>query len=560
MKRVIAVLLIALPLAAASPDPVRARHGMVASSTEISSQIGVDVMKKGGNAVDAAVAVAFALAVTWPAAGNIGGGGFMLIRNADGTTDAIDYRERAPLAATRDMYLDANGKVIKGATTDGYKAVGVPGTVAGLALAHKRHGKLPWRDLVEPAVKLAQDGFIVNDYLAGVFAEKETQEKLNPWPESRRIFLRDGKLYTMGERLKQPELAVTLARIRDNPRDFYEGLTAKRIVADMQAHGGLITSKDLATYEPTVRKALTGSYRGHDLIMMPPPSAGGIGLVQMLHMLEPYDVASMPWQSAQQIHLQVEVMRRFFADRSEFISDPDFTKVPVAALTSREYADARRKTIDLEHASKSSDVGPGNPAGSEPSHTTHFAIVDKDGAMVSNTYTINDWFGAGVTAKGTGILLNDEMDDFTAQPGVPNVYGLLQSEKNAIEPRKRPLSSMTPLIMLDHGKPWVAVGAAGGPRIISTVLQIVIALVDYGMNLQEALDAPRVHHQWMPDEIWWEPRGVNADTRAILERMGHKFREKAENLSDANAVEIEPATGLRIGASDPRRGGVAVGY
>jgi gamma-glutamyltranspeptidase/glutathione hydrolase len=254
------------------------------------------------------------------------------------------------------------------------------------------------------------------------------------------------------------------------------------------------------------------------------------------------------------------VMRRFFADRSQFISDPDFTKVPVAALTSRAYADERRKTIDLQRASKSSEVGPGNPASGEPAHTTHFAIVDKDGAMVSNTYTINDWFGAGVTAKGTGILLNDEMDDFTAQPGVPNVYGLIQGEKNAIEPRKRPLSSMCPLIMLDHGKPWVAVGAAGGPRIITTVLQIVMALVDYGMNLQEALDAPRLHHQWMPDEIWWEPRGVNPDTRAILERMGHTFRDHAANLSDANAVEIDPETGLRVGASDPRRGGVAIGY
>jgi len=562
MKRFAALLLlVALPLSAASSAPVRARHGMVASSSEIASRVGVDIMKKGGNAVDAAVAVAFALAVTWPAAGNIGGGGFMLIRNADGTTDAIDYRERAPLASTRDMYVGSNGKVIEGATTDGYKAIGVPGTVAGLALAHKRHGKLPWRDLVEPARKLAADGFIVNDFLATVFAEEETQKKLNPWEESRRIFLRNGKPYTMGERLVQPELAATLARIEENPRDFYEGVTAKRIVADMKAHGGLITAKDLATYEATVRKPLTGSYRGHELVMMPPPSSGGIGLVEMLHMLEPYDVASMPWQSAQQLHLQIEVMRRFFADRVKFISDPDFTTVPVAALTSAAYAEERRKTIDLQHASKSSEVGPGNPVAGEPTETTHFAIVDKDGAMVSNTYTINDWFGAGVTAKGTGILLNDEMDDFTAQPGVPNVYGLLQGDQNAIQPKKRPLSSMTPLIMLDHGKPWIAVGAAGGPRIISTVLQIVISLVDYGMDLQEALDAPRIHHQWMPDEIWWETRGINADTRAILERMGHKFREKSmSHISDANAVEIEPVTGMRAGASDPRRGGVPVGY
>ena len=562
MRKTLSILLlIALPAAAASRDPVRARHGMVASTSELASQIGVDVMKKGGNAVDAAVAVALALAVTWPAAGNLGGGGFMLIRNADGTVDAIDYRERAPLAATRDMYLDANGNVIKGMSTDGYKAVGVPGTIAGLVLAHKRHGKLPWRQLVEPARKLAADGFIVTDFLANVFREPETQKKLNPWPESRRIFLRDGKPYAMGERFVQPELAAVLARIKENPRDFYEGVTAKRIVADMRAHGGLITAKDLATYQATVRTPLRGNYRGHELILMPPPSSGGIGVIEMLHMLEPYDVGAMPWQSAQQLHLMIEVMRRFFADRTQFISDPDFTKVPLATLTSTEYAEARRKTIDLQHASRSSEVGPGNPAGNEPMHTTHFAVVDKDGAMVSNTYTINDWFGAGVTAKGTGILLNDEMDDFTARPGVPNDYGLLQGEQNAIEPKKRPLSSMTPLIMLHNGKPWVAVGAAGGPRIISTVLQIVIGMVDYGLSIQEALDAPRIHHQWMPDEIFWEPRGVNADTRAILEKMGHKFREKATpHMSDANAVGIDPASGLRTGASDPRRGGFAVGY
>jgi len=563
MKRLIALLLllIAIPASAASRAPVRARHGMVASTSEIASRIGTDVMKKGGNAIDAAVAVALALAVTWPAAGNLGGGGFMLIRNADGTTDAIDYRERAPLAATRDMYVDANGNVIKGASTEGYKAMGVPGTVAGLALAHKRHGRLKWRELVEPARKLAADGFIVSDFIAGVFREKDSLKKLEPWPESRRIFLRNGRFFEMGERLVQPELAATLARIQGNPRDFYEGVTARRIVADIREHGGLITAKDLATYEPTVRTPLRGTYRGHELILMPPPSSGGIGLIEMLHMLESYDVGSMPWQSARHLHLLTEVMRRAFADRSVFIADPDFATVPVAALTSAAYAEERRKTIDLEKASSSREVGAGNPSRFEPTETTHFAVVDADGAMVSNTYTINDWFGSGVTAKGTGVLLNDEMDDFTSRPGIPNDYNLIQGEGNAIQPKKRPLSSMTPLIMLDHGKPWVAVGAAGGPRIISTVLEIVVNLVDYGMNLQEALDAPRIHHQWMPDEIYWEPRGVNPDTRAVLEGMGHAFREKPTlHISDANAVMIDPANGLRVGASDPRRGGVAVGY
>jgi len=528
---------------------------MVASTSEIASRVGSDVMKKGGNAVDAAVAVAFALAVTWPAAGNLGGGGFMLIRKLDGTTEAIDYRERAPLGATRDMYLDANGNVIKGASTDGYKAIGVPGTVAGLMLAHKRHGKLKWRDLVEPARKLADEGFTVNPFLESVLHDPETLKKLQPWPESRRIFLRDFKF---GDRLKQPDLAATLVRVETNPRDFYEGVTAHRIVADMRAQHGLITLKDLREYEPVIRKPLRGSYHGYEVITFPPPSSGGIALIEMLQMLEPYDVASMRWQSARYLHLLTEVMRRAFADRAEFLGDPDFVKLPVAQLTSRAFADERRKTIDLEHASTSKEIRAG---AIESSDTTHFSIVDGDGNMVSNTYTLNDWFGSGVTAKGTGVLLNDEMDDFTAKPGAPNEYQLIQSDKNAIAPKKRPLSSMTPIIVTRDGKPWLAVGAAGGPRIISTVLEIVLSLVDFHMTLQEALDASRIHHQWMPDEIYWEPNGVNPDTRAALEKMGHAFREKPlAHISDANAVMIDAKSGRRLGASDPRRGGMAAGW
>jgi gamma-glutamyltranspeptidase/glutathione hydrolase len=546
---------------AVSHPPLRARHGMVSSTSEIASRVGVDVMKKGGNAFDAAVAVAFALAVTWPAAGNLGGGGFMLIRKADGKAEAIDYRETAPLAASRDMYLDSSGKVIKGASTDGYKAIGVPGTVAGMVLVHKRHGKLPWRDLVEPARKLAAKGFIVSDYYAGVLREAATEKKMNPWPESRRIFLRDGKPYAMGERFVQPQLAATLARIERDPRDFYEGVTAHRIVADLKAHGGLITLQDLRSYKPAIREPLRGSYRGHELIVMPPPSSGGIALIQMMKMLEGYDLASMPWQSAAHLHRMIEVMRRAFADRAEFLGDPDFVKMPVKQLTSDAYNEARRKTIDLAHASNSQDIRAGNPGASEPDHTTHFAIVDAEGNMVSNTYTLNDWFGAGVTAKGTGVLLNNEMDDFTSQPGVPNEYQLIQSDKNAIAPKRRPLSSMVPLIMLDHGKPWLAVGAAGGPRIISAVLEVVVNLVDYQVNLQEALDAGRIHHQWMPDDVYWEVNGTNPDTRAALERMGHRFHEKAlAFMSEANAVMIEPATGMRVGAADPRRSGAALGY
>jgi len=521
----------------------------------------VEVMKKGGNAVDAAVAVAFALAVTWPAAGNLGGGGFMLIREADGKEEAIDYRETAPAAAARDMYLDANGNVIKGASTDGYKAVAVPGTGAGLALVHKRHGKLPCRQLVEPARKLAAARFIVSDYYAGILRQEESQKKIDPWPESRRIFLRNGKPYAMGERFVQPELAATLARIERDPRDFYEGITAHRIAADMKAHGGIIKLSDLRNYKPVIRRPLHGSYRGHDFITFPPPSSGGIAMVQMTQMLEGYDMETIPFQSAASLHLMVEIMRRAFADRAELLGDPDFVKMPVERLLSREYNEARRKTIDREHASSSQEIRAGIPPAPEPDHTTHFAIVDAAGNMVSNTYTLNDWFGAGVTAEGTGVLLNNEMDDFTSRPGEPNEYQLIQSEKNAIAPHKRALSSMTPVIMLDHGKPWLAVGGAGGPRIISGVFEVIVNLVDYKLNLQEALDAGRIHHQWLPDEIYWEAGGTNPDTRAALERMGHNFRERPNTFfSEVNAVMIEPDTGLRVGAADPRRSGAAVGY
>jgi gamma-glutamyltranspeptidase/glutathione hydrolase len=560
--RITLVLLFATTSAfAVLRDPVVARHGMVASTSEIASRVGADVMKKGGNAVDAAVAVALTMAVTWPAAGNLGGGGFMLIRMADGTSEAIDYREVAPLAASREMYLDAKGNVIKGASTDGYKAVGVPGTIAGLMLVHKRHGKLKWSELVEPARKLAADGFIVTPFFDGVLHDADTLKKMNPWPESKRIFLRDGHTYTIGERFKQPELAATLARIQKNPRDFYEGITARRIVADMRAHGGLITMKDLREYKPVIRTPLHGTYRGHEFIVMPPPSSGSVAIIEMLHMLEHYDVGSMGWQSAGYLHLLTEVMRRAFADRAEFLGDPDFNTMPIAALTSAKYAEERRKTIDLEHASSSKEIRAGDPAPFEKTDTTHFSIVDADGSMVSNTYTLNDWFGSGVTAKGTGVLLNNEMDDFTSRPGVANEYQLIQSAKNAIAPKKRPLSSMVPLIMLDNGKPWFAVGAAGGPRIISTVLEIVLSVVDFHINIQQAVDGGRIHHQWMPDEIFWEPDGTNPDTRAILEKMGHKFHEKGlDHISDANAVMIDPKTALRQGGSDARRSGVAAGY
>jgi len=570
MKKVVGLLLavlIALPLAAATPEPLRAPHVMVASTSDIASRAGAEVMKKGGNAVDAAVAVALALAVTWPSAGNLGGGGFMLIRKADGTVEAIDYRERGPLASTRDMYLDANGNVVPGMSTEGWKAVGVPGTIAGLALAHKRHGKLKWADVVEPARKLAAEGFVVNYHLARSLRSESTQNKMKNFAESRRIFQRDGKFYDMGETFVQPDLAAVLARIKANPRDFYEGETAKLLVAAMQANGGLITLEDLRTYEPTIRTPLRTTYRGYEIVTMPPPSSGGIALIEMLNMLEGYDLKSMGWHSSQYVHTVVEVMRRAFADRAQFLGDTDFVKVPVNALISRAYADERRKTIDPLHASSSRDAGAGNPAPYESPETTHFTIVDADGAIVSSTYTLNDSYGAGVTAKGTGFLLNNEMDDFTSKVGVPNDYGLIQGEANAIAPKKRPLSSMTPTIVLKDGKPAFAIGSPGGPTIINTVLQVILNVVDFKMDIQAAISAPRFHHQWLPDVIYWEQYDLQPDTRKAIEAMGHTFRElpganrnTPGTIGDAHGIAIDPDTGMRMGASDPRLGGTPSGW
>ena len=550
---------IAITPRAASREPARARHGMVASTSEIASRIGVEIMQRGGNAIDAAVGVGLALAVTWPSAGNIGGGGFMMIRRANGETEIIDYRERAPLAASRDMYLDKKGDVIKGASTVGYRAVGVPGTVAGLSLALERHGKLKWADVIEPARKLAAEGFTMSHHLTRSLQGSE--KLLTQFPESKRIFLRDGKFYEEGERLVQPELAATLARLKEiGPREFYEGKTAQMIVADMRVSGGLITDRDLKEYEPTVRKPLKGTYRGYEIVTMPPPSSGGAALLEMLNMLEHYDVAQSGPGSSDTIHLLVEAQRRAFADRAELMGDADFVKVPVAGLVSKKYAAELVKTIDREHATPSSKIRAGSATAYESPETTHFTVIDEEGNVVTNTYTLNGGYGSGATARGTGVLLNNEMDDFTSKPGVPNAYGLLQSENNAIAPRKRPLSAMTPTIVLKDGKVWFAIGSPGGPTIINTVLQVIVNVVDFGMNIQQAIDAPRFHHQWMPDRIQFEPLGINRDTRAALERKGHVFAEKPGNMGDAEGVMIDPKTGMRLGASDPRSGGVPVGY
>lgn len=551
------------PALPATREPVRGRHAMVASQHELASKIGVSILKKGGNAVDAAIAVGLALAVVYPEAGNIGGGGFMVIRQRDGKAFGIDYREMAPGAATRDMYVDKDGKLIEGegSSTIGYRASGVPGTLAGFELAYKKHGsgKISWRELVEPARILAQNGYVLTKRLADLLVTY--QKYLSKYPESNRIFLNNGNFYKEGDLFRQPDLAQTLARVAAHgAQEFYSGKTARLIAADMKANKGLITLDDLKNYKAKERIPLRGSYRGHEIITMPPPSSGGIVLLQVLNMLEAYDVKSLGYNSAAKYHLLIEAMRRAFADRAEFMADPDFQQVPVASLVDKNYARQRASGIDLQRASSSRDVGHGEISATEGMDTTHFTVVDAAGNVVTNTYTINDLYGSRVTAKGTGVLLNDEMDDFAARPGKPNLFGLIQGERNKVEPMKRPLSSMTPtIVMKKDGSPWFALGARGGPRIINAVLQSVINVIDHDMNIQQAIDAPRVHHQWYPDEILYEPYGMSPDTLKILQSYGHAFANKPGYIASATGIMID-ADGVRLGAIDSRSDGGAIGY
>lgn len=550
--------------AASAREPIRAKHAIVASTSQIASQVGVDIMKRGGNAVDAAIAVALALAVTYPAAGNLGGGGFMMIRLRDGRTTAIDYREMAPAAAHRNIYLDKDGNLIEGegSSTVGYRASGVPGTVAGMELALKKHGsgKLSWAQLVEPARQLAAQGFPMGYLLA---RSLHGNDYLSKYPETRRIFLRNGNYYKEGDNFRQPELAATLARLqRFGAKEFYEGRTARLIVEDMKRNNGLITMEDMRAYVAKEREPLRGSYHGYGVISMPPPSSGGAVLLEMLNILEGFDLAKYDWASSERHHLTVEAMRRAFADRAEYMGDADFVKVPVAGLIDKSYADDLRKTIRMDRASSSTEVRAGQPAGAESDETTHFTVVDPEGNAVANTYTLNDSFGSGVVAKGTGIVLNNEMDDFAAKPGTPNLYGLIQGERNAVAPRKRPLSAMTPTFVLrKDGSLWFTVGTPGGPTIINTVLQVIVNVIDYKMNIQQAIDAPRIHHQWLPDEIVWEPYGLSGDTQKALINRRHKLVSRPRYMGDAQGIMIEEKTGIRLGATDPRRSdGLAVGY
>jgi gamma-glutamyltranspeptidase/glutathione hydrolase len=566
--------LLASTVAAAPMRPTHAPHAIVTSVHELASRAGVEMLRSGGNAVDAAVATGFALAVVHPQAGNLGGGGFMLLRNANGETHFIDFREKAPAAATENMYLDAQGNVIPESSKDssivGYRAIGVPGTVAGLVYAEKQYGKLSLEKVIAPAIKLARDGFPL--------AYEDTQELkkdkyLAQFPESKRIFLHDGNYYQPGELLKQPELAHTLERIAKHPDDFYHGAMARELAAAIHQGGGLVTAADLASYEVKEREPIRGSYRGYDIISAPPPSSGGVALIEILNILEGFDLAKFGNRSAAAIHLEAEAFRRAFYDRADFLGDPDFAKVPVAQLIDKKYAAAWRDSIDPNHATPSKELKRPSfgelervaqlppTALREPQNTTHYSVVDADGNAVSVTTTLNDSFGSRVTAAGLGFLLNDEMDDFAAKQGVPNIYGLIQGPANAIGPGKRPLSAMTPTIVLKDGKLFLVLGSPGGPRIITIVANILIGVVDFSLDIQEAVNAPRFHHQWLPDQILVEDR-LSPDTMNLLGSKGHKVKVDYSwgNWGDGECIMIDPKTGERLGASDGRNNGKAVGY
>src|SRR5216684_1308664 len=550
--------------------PVQAPHAMVASVHRLASRAGVQMMKAGGNAVDAAVAVGFALAVVHPQAGNLGGGGFMLVRLADGKTHFVDYREKAPAAAWANMYLGAQGKGIEDASIVGYKAIGVPGSVAGMVYAEKKYGRLSLERVTAPAIKLAEEGFA----LAAEDARDLREDKpLGQFPESRRIFQQDGNFYKTGDVFKQPDLARTLKRIASNPDDFYHGAMAQELAVAMRKGGGLITTEDLAHYEVKEREAVRGTYRGYEIISAPPPSSGGITLIETLNILEGYDLAKLGGRSSPATHLTVEAFRRAFYDRAEFLGDPDFSKIPVAQLIDKRYGAAWRESIDPAHASVSKGLR--RPAifsqleqyatlhaepvaVAEPDHTTHYSVVDPDGNAVAVTTTLNDSFGSRVTAEGLGFLLNDEMDDFAAKQGVPNMFGLIQGPANAIGPGKRPLSAMTPTILLKDGQLFLVLGSPGGPTIITTVANIVIGVVDFSLDITEAVNAPRFHHQWLPDQILVEDR-LSPDTMNVLRSKGHKLNIK-HFWGDGECIMVDPQTGERLGASDGRNNGKAVGY
>lgn len=535
-------------------SPVKSKHGMVVTADSLASAIGVEILKKGGNAVDAAVAVAFSLTVTYPNAGNIGGGGFMLIRTPDNRVFALDYREKAPLKASRDMYLDRNGKVLpQKPNLIGYKACGVPGTVYGLWEAHKRFGKLKWKDLLKPAVIIAQKGFRINHFQARKISR--LQEKLSKFSATKKIFLKDGAPLKFGQLLVQKDLANTLKRIaRNGYREFYFGSTAQKIAKDMQKHGGLITLDDLKKYRPVWRNPIKINYRGYTIYSMPLPSSGGILLAEILNTLQPFDLTTLGHNSAQYIHLLTEIERHAYRDRAYYLGDPDFVSVPVTHLISMDYADSIRCHLSLLKAGKSN---PNVVQLQEGMQTTHFTIADEKGWTVSNTYTLNSDYGSGVVIEGTGILMNNEMDDFSIKPGQPNQFGLVGNEANAIAPEKRMLSSMTPTIVLRNDSLFMALGSPGGSTIITSVLQVLLNTIDFGMNIRRAVEAPRFHHQWLPDKIVLEQFGFSNDTIDNLENLGYRLKF-VSRLGFVQAIMIQDKT--ICGWADPRSPGKAIGF
>ena len=551
---------------AASVAPVAAENGMVVSAQHLASKVGVEVLKRGGNAVDAAVAVGYALAVVYPAAGNLGGGGFMTIQLADGRKTFLDFREVAPKAATANMYLDKDGNVIKGASTKGHLAVGVPGTVSGMEYARQKYGTMQRAALIAPAITLAEKGFVLDQGDVDMLhtSTKDFQEDA----ASGAIFLNKGQPFQVGEKLVQHDLAKTLREISKHGTDgFYKGWVGQAIAASSKAGGGLITQDDLVSYKTRELAPVECDYRGYHVVSAPPPSSGGVIICEMLNILEGYPLKDLGWHSAQATHYQIEAMRHAYVDRNSYLGDPDFVKNPLDRLLSKDYAAKIRAVIDPKKAGVSKDIKPGVEP-HEGSNTTHYSIADKYGNAVSVTYTLNDWFGAKVTAAKTGVILNDEMDDFTAKVGVPNLYGLVQGEANSIAPGKRPLSSMSPTIVTKDGKPVMVVGTPGGSRIITAVMLTMINAIDYGMNVQEAVDMPRFHQQWLPDVTNVEPYALSDDTRKILTSMGHNLGapQPANHLAaiivGAPSLGGKPIGNNRFyGANDPRRNtGLAAGY
>ena len=533
--------------------PVFAAQGMVASQEALATNIGVDILARGGNAVDAAVAVGFALAVTLPRAGNLGGGGFMIIHLADKKqTLAIDYREKSPAESTADMYLDENGEVNNKLSRFHPLAVGVPGTVAGMVLALEEYGTLSLKEVLEPAIELAAQGIVMTPDLSDSL--KNLEKRLKAWPSTKKIFYKDsGDFFQPGDTFVQEDLANSLRLIAQQGEDaFYSGEIAEQIVEQVQNDGGLLSMKDMADYQAVIREPVKGMYRGYEIASMPPPSSGGTHIVQILNILENFPMGFTGHNSSQSLHLMAEAMKLAYADRSEYLGDSDFVEVPIKGLTSKAYAKALSEKIDLYQAASAQDIKPGEPIPYESNETTHYSVVDSAGNAVSNTYTINFSYGTGLVAEGTGILLNNEMDDFSAKPGVPNAYGLIGGEANAIEPGKRPLSSMSPTIVLKDGKPILVTGSPGGSRIITTTLQVIMNVIDHGMNIAEATNAARMHHQWLPDEIRVE-KGLSKDTIEALVEKGHKI--KVKNAMGSTQSIMLTDEGYKLGASDPRRSG-----